>query len=41
MEQEKHDEWNNMVNQERYHVMSKKEILEKFNRVNPSRKAYV
>ena len=28
VEQEKHDDWNNMVNIERYHVMSEKEILE-------------
>ena len=28
MEQEKHDDWENMVNLERYHVMSEKEILE-------------
>ena len=32
MEQEKHDDWENMVNLERYHVMSENEILEKLNR---------
>ena len=37
MEQEKHDDWENMVNFERYHVMSEKEILERSNRENPSR----
>ena len=36
-EQEKHDDWKNMVNLERYHVMSEKEILEKLNRENSSR----
>ena len=29
VEQEKHDDWKNMVNLERYHVMSEKDILEK------------
>ena len=30
MEKEKHDDWKNLVNLERYHVMSEKEILENF-----------
>ena len=37
MEQEKLDDWKNVVNLERYNVMSEKEILEKLNRENPSR----
>ena len=41
MEQEKHDDWKNMVNLERYHVMSEKEILAKLNRENPSRNACI
>ena len=28
MEQEKHDDWKSMVNLERYHTMSEKEIVE-------------
>ena len=31
----KNDDWKNMVNLERYYVMSEEEILEKFNRENP------
>ena len=37
MEQEKQKDWKNMVNLERYHVMSEEEILETLNRKNPSR----
>ena len=37
MEQDKNEDWKNMENLERYHVMSEKEILEKLNRENPSR----
>ena len=37
MEQENHDDWKNMVNLERYHVMSEKGILGKLNWENPSR----
>ena len=33
----KNDDWKTMVNLERYHVMSEKEILEKLNSENPSR----
>ena len=36
MEQEKHDDWKNMGNLERYHAMSEKEILGKLNRETPS-----
>ena len=37
MQQEKNEDWKNMVNLERYHVMSESEILQKLNRENPSR----
>ena len=37
MEQEKQEDWENMLDLERYHVMSEEEILEKLNRENPSR----
>ena len=37
MEQEKIEDWDNMVNLERYHVMRESEILQKLNRENPSR----
>ena len=33
----KQEDWKNMVNLERYHVMSEEQILEKLNRENPSR----
>ena len=35
MEQEKHDDYKNMVNLERYHAMSEKEILKELIRENP------
>ena len=34
MEQERNEEWNNMVNLERYHVMSESEIFQRLNREN-------
>ena len=37
MEQEKQEDWRNIINLERYHVMSEEGILEKLNRENPSR----
>ena len=40
VEKEKHDDWKNMVNLERYHVMSEKEIPGKLKRDNPTRNAY-
>ena len=40
MEQEKDDGFKNMVNLERYHVMSERVILEILNWENPSRNIY-
>ena len=35
MEQEKNEDWQNMVNLERYHMVSESEILQKLNNENP------
>ena len=37
MEQEKNEDWQKMVNLERYHMVSESEILQKLNNENPSR----
>ena len=34
MEQERNEEWNSMVNLERYHVMTESEILQRLNSEN-------
>ena len=40
-EQERSEEWNNMVNLERYHVMPEREILQRFNSKNPNSSRYM
>ena len=35
--QEKHDDWKNMGDTERYHIMRETEILEKLNKKNPAK----
>ena len=37
MEQEKNEDWQKMVNLERYHMVSESEIRQKLNNENPSR----
>ena len=37
MEQEKIEDWQNMANLERYHMVSESEILQKLTNENPSR----
>ena len=41
MEQERNEDWNDMVHLERYHVMSESEIIQRLNRENQNSLRYI